>query len=270
MFYGTLMAIQIFFMGMTMAADDKTNLINEILQLREEIRSIAVDETLDDDRKMEMIYRLMPTTDEKHSLLYVGDYLKRLDKEDKIGAWTNELDSTPMRKLIKDAPKRIPPYLIIEKFADIIRDNPLDVEAIINATNAWGDRPQWPVFTYYIDFDLFPQAPGGEYEELEEHQQKRADEFQRILKSKSDDFLIRFMLLAAFSPGGSYANSPDNDYEMMWDGEAFHYAEGELYDSFPAWYRQWNKLVPTMCVRISGIADQKLCLDPNSVDEGRH
>jgi len=268
MFYGTLMAIQIFFMGMTMNSDDKTNLINEILQLREEIRSIAVDETLDDDRKRELIYRLMPTTDEKHWHLFVGGSLKYPDREEKIGNF--DLDDAMETELIYDAPKRVPPHLIIEKFADIIRDNPLDVEAIINATNAWGDRPQWPVFTYYIDFDLFPQAPGGEYEELEDHQQKRADEFQRILKTKSDDFLIRFMLLAAFSPGGSYANSPDNDYEMMWDGEAFHYAEGELYDSFPAWYRQWNKLVPTMCARISGIAPQKLCLDPNSVDEGRH
>jgi len=55
---------------------------------------------------------------------------------------------------------------------------------------------------------------------------------------------------------------------MMWDGEAFVYAEGELYDSFPAWYRQWNKLVPTMCVRISGLAPQKLCPDPDFVDDG--
>jgi len=75
------------------------------------------------------------------------------------------------------------------------------------------------------------------------------------------------MLLAVLGPDGSFKNSPLNDYEMMWGGEAFNYAEGELYDSFPAWYRQWNKLVPTMCVRISEIADQKLCPDPDSVDE---
>jgi len=266
MLYATLMAIQIFFMGMAMNSDDKTNLINEILQLREEIRSIAVDETLDDDRKMYLIYRLMPTTQEKRSFLFNGDNKRLLDKEDRIGEWKpSQLFNS---RLIYDAPKRVPPYAIIEKFTEIIRDNPLDVEAIINATNSWEDGPEWPVFDYYIDYDLFPPEPGAEYEPLEEHAQKRADEFQRILKTKSDDFILRFMLFAALRPEGDYLRPSLNAYEMMWDGEAFVYAEGDLYDSFPAWYRQWNKLVPTMCVRISGLAPQKLCPDPDFVDDG--
>jgi len=68
-------------------------------------------------------------------------------------------------------------------------------------------------------------------------------------------------LFAALRPEGDYLRPVLNGYERMWAGEAFAYAEGELYDSFPAWYRQWNKLVPTMCVRINEIAPQKLCPD---------
>jgi len=261
--YAILIVIQLF-MGMTMANGQNEELINEILQLREKIESIAMDETLTNERKMFLIYRLMPTTKEKHSILYTGDYKQLLDKEDGIGTWTKKLDSTPLRRLINEAPKYVPPYLIIEKFSDIIRDNPLDVEAIINSINFEGDRPEWPGFGYYMDSKLLPPEPGGEYDSLEEHEQKRADEFQRLLKQESGYFIIRFMLLAALSPEGEYSRVPLNDYEKMWDGEAFAYAEGNLYDSFPVWYQQWNKLVPTMCVRIGQIADQKLCPDPRN------
>jgi len=145
MYYVAVIAIYFF---------DKTNLINEILQLREEIRSIALDETLDDDRKMYLIYRLMPTTKRKESFLFYGDNKRLLDKEDRIGEW--DPDASFNSRLIYDAPEHVPPYAIIEKFTEIIRDNPLDVDSIINATNSWGDRPQWPVFDYYIDSDLFP------------------------------------------------------------------------------------------------------------------
>jgi len=264
MLYIILVITQIFVLAMN--SDDKTNLINEILQLREKIRSIALDETLDDDRKRYLIYRLLPTTDEKHWHLFVGGDLKHPGKEEKIGNF--DLDDTLETELIYDAPEHVPPYAIIEKFTEIIRDNPLDVEAIINATNHEGDRPTWTIFRYYMDNELLPQAPGGKYEELEEDKQQRADEFQRLLATKSDDFILRFMLLAAFWPEGEYINDSLDDSERMWAGEAFVYAEGELYDSFPAWYRQWNKLVPTMCVRISNIAPQKACPRPNFVDDG--
>jgi len=197
MYYVAVIAIY-FFLGMAMNSDDKTNLINEVLQLREEIRSIAVDETLDDKRKIYLIYRLMPTTDEKHWHLFVGGSLKYPGTEEKIGNF--DLGEELETRLIYDAPKHVPPYAIIEKFTEIIRDNPLDVDSIINATNSLGDSPEWTVFHYYVDRDLLPQIPGGEYEPLEEYAQKRADEFQRILKTKSDDFILRFMLFAALSP----------------------------------------------------------------------
>jgi len=66
--YAILIVIQLF-MGMTMANGQNEELINEILQLREKIESIAMDETLSDDRKMFLIYRLMPTTDEIVSMI---------------------------------------------------------------------------------------------------------------------------------------------------------------------------------------------------------
>jgi len=104
-----------------------------------------------------------------------------------------------------------------------------------------------------MDAKLLPPEPEGKYSPLEEDEQKRADEFKYLLETKSDDFLIRFMLFAGFQPGGGfYINASIDGEDRIYIGKAVSYAEGAIYDSFPAWYRQWNRLVPSICVRPTG------------------
>jgi len=271
MLYAALIIIHVF-MGMTMAMtdQDEMNVIQEILQLREKMQQIYRDKTLDENKKAHMLYYMLPTTMDKSDFLFIGDYKKKLKNGHLLGKWEWWRDTDEGRnfqKFLIRTPKIVSPKAIMDKFTDIVRNEPIDVEAIINSTNH-DKQAYWDSFYEYMDGKLLPPEPEGEYEPLEEDEQQRADEFKRLLETKSDDFLIRFMLLAGFKDNGSmYINIPINYDDRIYIGKAVSYAEGEIYDSFPAWYRQWNRLVLTICVRRSdGFAQQELCPDPNFIE----
>jgi len=272
MLYAALIIIHVF-MGVTIAMtdQDEMNVIQEILQLREKMQQIYRDETLDENKKAHMLYYMLPTTKDKYYFLFVGDYEEKLKNSHLLGEWEWRYETEEgkiFRKFLIRAPKIVSPKAIMDKFTDIVRNEPIDVEAIINSTNH-DKQAYWDSFYEYMDGKLLPPEPEGEYEELEEDEQQRADEFKRLLEAKDDEFLIRFMLLAGFQDNGSmYINIPINYDDRIYIGKAVSYAEGAIYDSFPAWYRQWNKLVLTICVRRSdGFAQQELCPDPNFIEE---